>query len=368
MRGCSWPTWSGRGEGGDAVRRPPAASAFIDGESAFFLAVNRGKRSIAVDPKNPEAKRWLDRLVGSADVVLHNLRRGAMERMGYGEDRVREMNPAAVYAVVSAFGPDGPYADRAGIDVIFQAESGMVSITGHPDDPPQKTATTIGDYVAATNAALGVCAALFERQREGRGRRVDVSSGTACSPSSRGGGPLLRPGRQPERTGSASPFWRRTDLPTADGHMALAIVSDRHFEILCEELGRPGPAERNQRRPNGPANRVDRGVDGHLHHRHHRSLGPATRRRRPARPDGSSISPGWRPTPDRPQRDGRRMGPPRIGKVKGIGSPIRLDGAAARAGSAPPTLRPAHPPGAGGAGSFPRRGRPTGAEGAVVVS
>ncbi|HEX6222528.1 MAG TPA: CoA transferase, partial [Acidimicrobiia bacterium] len=114
------------------------------GESAFFMAVNRGKESVALDTKDWVSKRVLDNLVRKADVVLHNLRHGAMERLGLGEERCRELNQKVIYAVVSAFGPDGPYARRPGIDVIFQGESGMISITGDPKDGPRKTATTIG--------------------------------------------------------------------------------------------------------------------------------------------------------------------------------------------------------------------------------
>ena len=168
--------------GADVVKvEPPGGDLgrnfgpFVAGESVFFIAANRGKKSLAIDPKDDRARPWLERLIEGADVVLNNLRHGAMERMGFAEDDVRRLNPRAIYAVVSAFGSDGPYAGRAGIDVIFQAESGMISITGHPDDPPQKTATTIGDYVAGTNAALTICAALVERHRTGSGRRVDVS-------------------------------------------------------------------------------------------------------------------------------------------------------------------------------------------------
>ena len=93
------------------------------GESAFFMAVNRGKESLAIDTRDWVSKRVMDNLIRKADVVVHNLRHGAMERLGLDEERCRELNPGLIYAVVSAFGPDGPYANRPGIDVIFQGES-----------------------------------------------------------------------------------------------------------------------------------------------------------------------------------------------------------------------------------------------------
>ena len=208
------------------------------GESAFFMAVNRGKESVALDTKDWVSKRVLDNVVKKADVVLNNLRSGAMDRLGLGEQRCRELNPKVIYAVVSAFGSTGPYADRAGIDVIFQGESGMVSITGDPRDGARKTATTIGDYVAGTNAALAISAALAERPR--RGRRIDISLRDGLLAVQSGWNAInFTTGGQPERTGTASPFLAPNQVfDAADGPFTLAIVSDRHFQVLCEAIGR----------------------------------------------------------------------------------------------------------------------------------
>ena len=208
------------------------------GESAFFMAVNRGKESLALDTKDWVAKRVLDNLVRKADVVLHNLRHGAMERLGLGEDRCRGLNPNLIYAVVSAFGSEGPYAKRPGIDVVFQGESGMISITGDPSDGPRKTATTIGDYVAGTNVALSIAAALAERPR--RGRRIDVSLRDGLLAVQSGWNAIaFATHRQPERTGTASPFLTPNQVfGASDGHFTLAIVSDRHFQLLCDAIER----------------------------------------------------------------------------------------------------------------------------------
>ena len=221
--------------GGDLGRR---FGPYQRGESVFFMAVNRGKESIALDTKDWIAKRVLDNLVRKADVLIHNLRHGAMERLGLGEERCRELNPALIYTVVSAFGPTGPYANRPGIDVIFQGESGMISITGDPKDGPRKTATTIGDYVAGTNAALSVAAALAETPR--RGRRIDISLRDGLMAVQSGWNALaFATGSQPERTGTASPFLAPNQVfEAADGPFTLAIVSDRHFELLADLLDR----------------------------------------------------------------------------------------------------------------------------------
>lgn len=221
--------------GGDLGRK---FGPYQKSESAFFMAVNRGKESLALDTKDWVSKRVVDNLVRKADVVLHNLRHGAMERLGLGEERCRELNPQLIYAVVSAFGSDGPYAKRPGIDVIFQGESGMISITGDPNDGPRKTATTIGDYVAGTNAALAITAALVERPR--RGRRIDISLRDGLLAVQSGWNAIAFANhRQPERTGTASPFLAPNQVfEAADGHFTLAIVSDRHFELLCDAIER----------------------------------------------------------------------------------------------------------------------------------
>ena len=212
---------------------------YINEESAFFMAVNRGKESIALDTKDWVSKRVMDNLVKKADVVLHNLRFGAMDRLGLDEDRCRELNPEIIYAVVSAFGSDGPYAKRPGIDVIFQGESGMISITGDTKDGPRKTATTIGDYVAGTNMALSIAAALAEQPRTGR--RLDVSLRDGLMAVQSGWNAInFAKGEQPERTGTASPYLAPNQVfEAADGLFTLAIVSDRHFELLCDAIERP---------------------------------------------------------------------------------------------------------------------------------
>ena len=216
---------------------------YIEEESAFFMAVNRGKESVALDTKDWVSKRVLDNLVKKADVVLHNLRHGAMERLGLDETRCRELNPTVVFAVVSAFGSDGPYAKRPGIDIIFQGESGMISITGDPKDGPRKTATTIGDYVAGTNMALAISAALAEDPRTGR--RIDVSLRDGLMAVQSGWNAInFAEGQQPPRTGTASPFLAPNQVFHAeDMPFTLAIVSDRHFELLCDAIERPDLVE-----------------------------------------------------------------------------------------------------------------------------
>ena len=241
---------------GDLSRAFPP---FKGGESAFFMAMNRGKRSVAIQPRHPEARGWMTELARTADVLLHNLRHGAMDRLNLGEPEVREINPGVIYAVVSAFGSDGPEAARPGIDLIFQAESGMISVTGHPGDPPQKVATTIGDFLAGTNIAFLICAALVERARTGKGRKVEVSLRDGLvAVQSTWNAIALAEGGQPPRLGTASPFTAPNQLFEAtDGFLALAVVADSHFQRLCEVIDRPDLAERFPTNPDRVSRRQE---------------------------------------------------------------------------------------------------------------
>ena len=212
---------------------------WLGNESVFFLSVNRGKGSEVIDFRSDTGRRRARDLVQSADVLIHNLRAGAMERLGLGENEVREYNPTIIYGVASAFGSDGPYATRAGIDIIFQAESGMISITGSEGGSPSKTATTIGDYVAATNLVAGVCAALAEPGRPGR--RIDVALRDSLMAVQGGWNAIgFHHDSQPPRIGTASVFTAPNQVfATSDGHIALAIISDDHFLRLCDALELP---------------------------------------------------------------------------------------------------------------------------------
>ena len=212
---------------------------FVEGESAFFMAVNRGKRSVALDVRDPDALECVKRIAAKSDVVIHNFRTGVVERLGLDDETLRSANPGLVYCEVSGFGPTGPYAGRPGIDLIFQAESGMLAVTGTRDSGPVKIGTNAADVYAATTAALCITSALVSRSMTGRGCRIDVSlrdallSLQACWFSS-----FLATGQQPERLGCGSPFTAPTDVyPTADGGLVVAVVNEKHWRIFCDTLG-----------------------------------------------------------------------------------------------------------------------------------
>lgn len=160
--------------GGDDTRRftPPV----IDGEAAAFMMMNRNKRGIAVDLKSDDGKKILLRLIESADVLTENYRKGAMERMGLGFETLKKLNPGLVYCSISGFGRTGPYADRAGFDLVGQGMSGLMSITGEgPGRPPVKVGAPVTDITSGILGAMGVLAALHHRSRTGDGQFVDTS-------------------------------------------------------------------------------------------------------------------------------------------------------------------------------------------------
>jgi crotonobetainyl-CoA:carnitine CoA-transferase CaiB-like acyl-CoA transferase len=328
---------------GDLAR---AIGPFYGVESAFFLGVNRGKMSVAVDPKDERVKTSLMGLCQQADVVLSNLRLGAMERMGLGPEALRKVAPHLVVAVISAFGSKGPASHRPGIDLVFQGESGMMSITGDPGEGPHKTATTIGDFLAGTNAALGITSALAGGGgRDGRqGALVEISLRDGIIASQATWNALyFTSQRQPERTGTASPVTGPNQtFGTADGHINLAVVSDRHFVDVCRALRLDHVA-------------IDeRFATNELRVRHRDELGAILQEVFAAK-----ATSHWMSLLDEVGVPAGRifdleevfadeqvihnemvvdMAHPRIGRFRMQGSPLRLDGVSARSQVSPPML------------------------------
>ncbi|GAA4616485.1 CaiB/BaiF CoA transferase family protein [Saccharopolyspora hordei] len=158
--------------GGDPVRQ---TGPFLSGHSSPFLRLNRNKRSLAVDLKTDEGRDLLHRLLDDTDVLVENLRPGALAALGFGHDAVRARNPRLVYVSASGWGQDGPLADQPGLDIMAQARAGLMSITGHPGGPPTKVGVPMCDLVCGLYAALGAVAALRAREHTGQGQYLDVS-------------------------------------------------------------------------------------------------------------------------------------------------------------------------------------------------
>ncbi len=225
---------------GDDVRRmtPPS----IEGESAAFLMLNRNKRAIALDLKQEVARNAFLRLARGSDVVIENYRAGAMERLGLGYARLRAENPALIYAAISGFGRSGPYAPRGGYDLIAQAMSGLMSITGEgPGRPPVKIGAPIADFAAGLLAALGIAAAYAHRLKTGEGQFLDTSLyEAAISATFHQTAMYLATGEPPAPLGSAHPLSAPYQAyETADGWIAVGAGNRANWPRLLAALGAP---------------------------------------------------------------------------------------------------------------------------------
>jgi formyl-CoA transferase len=217
---------------GDASRRSMGTGA--------FLAVNRNKRSVALDLKDDAHRAAFLRLSDGADVVLENHRPGVAGRLGVDAGTLRARNRRLVYASISGFGQTGPYAQRAGYDLIAQGLSGVMSVTGEPDGDPIKCGIPVGDLSAALFCAVGILSALAARERTGEGQVVDTSLFEgALALSIWETAELWATGRAPGKLGSAhrltAPYQA---LRTADGHVTVAGNTQRQWERLCAVIGR----------------------------------------------------------------------------------------------------------------------------------
>ena len=216
---------------GDSSRRSMGTAA--------FLAVNRNKRSVALDLKDAAHREAFLRLADGADVVLENNRPGVAARLGVDAETLRARNPRLVYASISGFGQTGPYAQRAGYDLIAQGLSGVMSVTGEPDGDPIKCGIPVGDLSAALFCAVGILSALAARERTGEGQVVDTSLFEgALALSIWETAELWATGRAPGKLGSAhrltAPYQA---LRTADGHLTVAGNTQPQWEKLCAVIG-----------------------------------------------------------------------------------------------------------------------------------
>ena len=225
---------------GDSTRRSLGFTMRGD-DTAAFLAVNRNKRSLVLDLKDPAHQEVLGRLAEGADVLLENYRPGVAARLGADWETLSARNPRLIYASVSGFGQTGPYAQRPGYDLIAQGLSGVMSVTGEPGGDPVKCGIPIGDLSAGLFCAVGILSAVHARERTGRGQRIDTSLFEgALALSIWETAELWATGRVPAPLGSAhrltAPYQA---LRTADGHVTVGGNNQRLWERLCEAVGRP---------------------------------------------------------------------------------------------------------------------------------
>ena len=215
------------------------------GQAAYFACCNRNKRSVTIDMATADGQALLRRMAEGADVVVENFKVGGLQAYGLDYASLSALNPRLVYCSVTGFGQDGPYARRAGYDLMVQAMSGLMSITGRADDVagggPQRVGVAVIDTFTGMYAATAILAALHARQRTGRGQHIDMALlDVAMALQANQSTGYLNSGEVPQRQGNTHPSLAPyQDFPTADGAMLLAIGNDGQFTRFCDAIGRP---------------------------------------------------------------------------------------------------------------------------------
>jgi crotonobetainyl-CoA:carnitine CoA-transferase CaiB-like acyl-CoA transferase len=215
------------------------------GDAGYFLCVNRGKRSVALDISGAEGQRAVRAIAARSDIVLENFKVGTLARYGLGYEDLKAVNPKIIYCSVTGFGQSGPRKDQAAYDFMIQAMGGLMSVTGErdgaPGGGPQKVGVPIVDIMTGMYAAIGVLAALARREATGRGEYVDIGMlDVQVSFLANQAMNYLISGRAPTRSGNRHPNIQPQDVfACRDGHVVLAVGSDGQFAKLCEVLGRP---------------------------------------------------------------------------------------------------------------------------------
>ena len=225
------------GKGDDTRSWPP----FLGGEATYFLSVNRNKQSLTLNLKAPEGRAILQKLARKSDVVLENFRTGTMERLGLGYKSLAKLNPRLVYCAISGFGESGPESARAGYDLVVQAESGIMDITGFEDGPPVKVGTSIADLVAGMSAAHGITLALLARHRTKRGQKVEISMQDAMAALlTYQAGIYFGTGNKPGRRGNKHPSIVPYEVfKAADAYLTLGVANNSLWERCCVALEHP---------------------------------------------------------------------------------------------------------------------------------
>ena len=213
----------------------------VNGVSAPFMVLNRNKRGIALDLKNPKGKEVLRRLVGTSDVLIENYRRGTLEKLGLGYDALSAINPGLIYCAVSGYGRDGPFGDKGGFDLIAQGFAGLMSITGEPGGPPAKPGNSVADINGGILAALGILAAYVHKLKTGRGQVVETSLMEAALQQTYWHAAIFfATGRSPTALGSShvltAPYQA---FRTADGYVNIGGANQANWERIAEVLGHP---------------------------------------------------------------------------------------------------------------------------------
>ena len=228
---------------GDETRQwgPPWAGEGPERQSAYYLSVNRNKRSLALNLKHPAGQQIARDLTAQSQIVVENFKPGQMAAFGLGYDDLKALNPALVYGSLTGYGQTGPYAERPGYDYVIQAMSGLMSITGEPEGEPMKVGVAISDVIAGLNMSTALLAALRHAEHTGQGQHVDIALyDTQLSALVNVASNYLVSGQNPPRYGSQHanivPY---QTFQAQDGAFVVAVGNDRQFQQLCHLLGQP---------------------------------------------------------------------------------------------------------------------------------
>jgi crotonobetainyl-CoA:carnitine CoA-transferase CaiB-like acyl-CoA transferase len=214
---------------------------FVNGISTYFLSINRNKKSLGLDLKSTEGREILWKLIERADVLVENFRPGVLTKLGFGYQEVAQRNSRLIYCSVSGFGQTGPDRDRAGYDVVAQGESGLMDLTGYPDQPPAKMGSSLADIIAGLYALNGILLALLVRHRTGKGQSIDISLlDGMVSTLTYQAMIYFATGRSPRRMGTRHPSIVPYEcFETKDGFANIGVANEKQWVSLCEILGLP---------------------------------------------------------------------------------------------------------------------------------
>lgn len=212
---------------------------FIDGEAAYFLSINRNKKSITLNLKDERAKEIALKLIEKSDIVVESNRPGVMKKLGLDYERVKEINTGVIYCSISGFGQTGPYKERPGFDQVIQGYGGIMGLTGEAGGPPIKVGIAVTDIATGMFAAMGILMALYYREKTGKGQYIDASMlDGQISWLTYQGGRYLASGEIPQRIGSAHPLIvPYQDFEASDGFINIAAGNDNLWRKFCEVTG-----------------------------------------------------------------------------------------------------------------------------------
>ncbi len=212
---------------------------FVEGESAYFMSINRNKKSITLNMKSTKSNEIITRLIKQSDVLVENFRPGAMDRLGFGYEQVKEMNPRLIYASISGFGQDGPYRLLPGFDQVLQGMGGLMSITGEAGGPPIKVGVAIADISGGMFAAFGVLTALYNREKTGKGQMIDVSLlDSQVAWLTYRAGAYFASGEVPQPVGSGHPvIVPYQAFQAKDVYVNIAVGNDQLWVKFCKAVG-----------------------------------------------------------------------------------------------------------------------------------